>query len=266
MRKIIFLFCFLFLSFNLVSGKDLTLTTTTSLQDSGLLDYLIPKFEAKFNYKVKVIAVGSGEALELGKKGVADIILAHAPKKEKEFMEEGFGINRETFLYNSFVLLGPSDDPAKILGIRKISLAFLKIFQNKVNFISRSDNSGTDFKEKEIWKELKIAPRGEWYIETGQGMGESLLIAFQKKAYILSDRATYLVFKDKLNLKILLAYDPILANPYSIILVNTKKFPKADFKGANLLKEFLLSKEIQKEILNFGKEKFKENLFYPASF
>jgi len=241
--------------------KTLVIATTTSLYDSGLLDVIIPLFENKYGYEVKVLAIGTGEALKMGERGDADILLVHAPSAEKEFMERGLGKIRIKIMHNDFILTGPPNDPAKIKGLN-IFQAFKKIAETKTLFVSRGDNSGTHKKELEIWKKISLKPEGDWYIETGQGMGISLRIASEKGGYILCDKATYNTLRQNLNLEITVEGDKILYNPYHLIIVNPEKFPSINYASAKQFMEFILSKEVLEIIRNFGKEKYGEPLFY----
>ncbi len=244
------------------SPKDIILATTTSTQDSGLLDVLIPIFEKQSIYRVKTIAVGTGEALALGRRGEVDVLLVHSPKDEMEFVESGLGINRRPVMHNDFVIVGPKDDPAKIKG--KALLSALKfIISYKSTFISRGDNSGTDKKEKNLWEKVGAKPEKGVYIETGQGMGETLRIADQKMGYTLTDRGTYLALKETLDLVIMAEGNKELFNPYSVIEVNPAKFPKVHSSGARAFSDFIVSPEVQEIIRNFGKEKFGQSLFFP---
>jgi tungstate transport system substrate-binding protein len=247
--------------------KSIILATTTSTQDSGLLDVLIPIFEKKTGYLVKTIAVGSGQAIAMAKRGEADVLLVHSPKDEEKFMGEGFGINRRIVMHNDFILVGPHNDRANIKGNRSIFSAFKKIALAKTLFISRGDKSGTNMKELEIWKRIGINPEGErWYIETGLGMGLTLNVASEKEGYTLTDRGTYLALKKNIQLDIMVEKDPFLFNIYHVIEVNPKKWPKVNNKGAKAFSDFIVSKEAQEIIKNFGIEKFGVPLFYPDAY
>lgn len=244
-------------------AATITLATTTSTQDTGLLDQLVPEFEKKYNIKVKVIAVGTGEAIKLGEKGDADVLLVHSKKAEEEFVSGGFGLERIKVMHNDFVIVGPANDPAKIKGLTSID-AFKKLAAaNKFVFISRGDDSGTDKKEKSIWEKAQISPKGDWYISIGQGMGATLTMANEKQAYTLSDRGTYLAKRDKFKLDILAEGDKDLLNPYSVIAVSPQKYPQIHNAEANKFIEFITSAEVQKEIGEFGKAKFGQALFVP---
>ena len=209
--------------------KTVILATTTSTQDSGLLDVLLPVFEKKTGYFVKTIAVGSGQAMAMGQKGEADVLLVHSPDAEQKFVAEGYGINRKLIMHNDYIIVGSSEDPAKIKGIKSSSEAFKKIASAKTLFLSRGDNSGTHSKEKSIWKTAGINPEGEkWYQQTGLGMGQTLSVAAEKKGYTLADRGTYLALKKNLGLDILVEGDAILLNIYHVIEVNPAKWPKVN--------------------------------------
>jgi tungstate transport system substrate-binding protein len=238
------------------------LATTTSVQDTGLLDILVEAFQKKSGITVKAVAVGTGQALQLGRQGEADILWVHSPDDEKQFVEEGYGINRITFMHNDFVLLGPENDPAGVKGTANIIEAFKKINQAKVLFVSRGDKSGTHNKELKLWKEAGITPEKERYLETGQSMAQTAQVANEKQAYSLVDRSTYLSLKKSLNLIIVSQGDEKLRNNYSLILVNPEKFPKVNAKGAKVFFDYLLSKETKEIVEAYGKEKFGQQLFF----
>jgi tungstate transport system substrate-binding protein len=244
--------------------KNLILATTTSTQDSGLLDVLIPIFEKKTGYFVKTIAVGSGQAMTMGKKGEADVLLVHSPAAEKEFMAGGNGTHRTLVMHNDFIIVGPPADPATVKMTKSAPTAFKKIALSKSLFMSRGDNSGTHAKEKAIWKATGINPEKEkWYQQTGLGMGQTLNVAAEKKAYTLADRGTYLALKKNLGLDILNQGDSILLNVYSVIPVNPAKFKKINAEGAQAFADFMVAPETQKIIGTFGVEKFGSPLFFP---
>lgn len=262
-------FLFVFMIINVISvahasSRHVILATTTSTQDSGLLDVLIPIFQKKTGYIVKTIAVGSGQAIALGQRGEADVLLVHSPEAEKKFIVEGYGMNRKIVMHNDFVVVGPSEDPAKIKGIKPSSESFKKIASAKNLFISRGDNSGTYSKEKEIWKLTGINPeREKWYQQTGLGMGQTLNVTAEKKGYTLADRGTYLALKKNINLNILVEGDAILLNIYHVIGVNPAKWPKVNASGAKAFADFMVSKEAQEIIRTFGVDKFGSPLFFP---
>jgi tungstate transport system substrate-binding protein len=244
-------------------AQSITLGTTTSAQDSGLLDVLVPKFKAETGIDVKTIAVGSGQALELGRRGDADILLVHDPAGEERFMAAGQGSRHESLMANDFILVGPAADPAKIKEASSISDAFQRLAKTGSLFISRGDESGTHQKERIIWKQAGIEPAGDWYIRAGAGMGQVLRMASQKRAYTLSDRGTFLAQKEGLELVIVREGDKILENPYSILLVNPANHPGIHAEGASRFADFLLSPETQKLIGDFGVDRFGQPLFYP---
>ena len=244
--------------------KTIILATTTSTQDSGLLDVLLPIFEKKTGYFVKTIAVGSGQAMAMGQKGEADVLLVHSPEAERKFIAEGYGVNRRLIMHNDYIIVGPSEDPAKIKGVKSSSEAFKRIASMKILFISRGDNSGTHSKERTIWKAAGINPEGEkWYQQTGLGMGQTLNVAAEKKGYTLADRGTYLALKKNLNLNILVEGDAILLNIYHVIEVTPAKWAKVNAAGGKAFSDFMVSKETQDIIKTFGIDKFGSPLFFP---
>ena len=243
--------------------SHIILATTTSTVDSGLLDVLIPIFEEQSGITVKTIGVGSGMALKMGRLGTADVLLVHSPAEEEKLMAEGSGLNRRAVMHNDYVLCGPADDPAKVRAADGIADAFRRIATKQVLFISRGDRSGTHVKELSLWPTLGSTLSNTWHLESGQGMGATLMIANQKKAYTLADRATYLAFRSKLKLVILGEGDVKLMNPYHIIEVSQAKHSKVNSKGAKAFSEFILSPVIQKQIAEFGKSKYGQSLFFP---
>jgi tungstate transport system substrate-binding protein len=244
--------------------KNLILATTTSTQDSGLLDVLIPLFEKKTGYFVKTIAVGSGQAMAMGQKGEADVLLVHSPDAEKKFMAEGSGVNRLIVMHNDFIVVGPATDTAGIKGSKSTPEAFKQIAAAGSLFMSRGDNSGTHAKENGIWKAAGIKPEGQkWYQQTGLGMGQTLNVAAEKKGYTLADRGTWLSLQQKLGLPILMEGDPILLNVYHVIQVNPAKWPKLNVDGAKAFSDFMVSAETQGIIKTFGVEKYGGALFFP---
>jgi len=244
--------------------QNLILATTTSTQDTGLLDVLIPIFEKKTGYFVKTIAVGSGQAMTMGAKGEADVLLVHSQAAEKKFMAAGNGVNRRLVMHNDFIVVGPHADPAALKGTGKATEGFKKIAAKQALFVSRGDNSGTHAKEKEIWKAGGIQPEGQkWYQQTGLGMGQTLNVAAEKRGYTLTDRGTYLALQKNLGLAILLEGDAVLLNIYHVIEVNHAKWPKVNAPGAKAFADFTVSKEVQKIIKTFGVAKFGSPLFFP---
>jgi tungstate transport system substrate-binding protein len=244
-------------------SKDIILATTTSTQDSGLLDVLVPAFEEASGYTVKTVAVGSGEALKLGEEGNADVLLVHSPAAEKELVEAGYGIDRRLVMHNSYLIVGPSADPAKVKGMTSAVDAFTAIAGTESTFVSRGDESGTHTKELGYWKKAEITPEGAWYLETGQGMAATLRVTSEKAGYTLTDIATWLATEDQLELESLVTDDPSLLNPYHVIQVNPEKFPKVNAAGGNAFADFLLSAEAQAMIGEFGVEEFGQQLFVP---
>lgn len=244
--------------------SEIILATTTSTYDSGLLDELIPVFEKETGYKVKPIAVGTGEAIAMGERGEADLLLVHARTAEDEFVLNGYGTERRDVMHNDFVIIGPGDDPAGISGLTAAS-AFTAISESNTLFISRGDDSGTNKKEIAIWDEARTTPEGDWYLESGQGMGATLRIADEKQAYTLADRGTYLSQQESLSLVILAGSDEILFNPYGVIPVNPEKHRDIDinYKGAIAFIEFITGEKGQSIIKEFGVEQYGQPLFYP---
>lgn len=273
---VVFLLCISQLFSSLVfagENKTVVLATTTSVQDTGLLDVLVDGFHKKTDYVVKAIAVGTGQAIQLGKTGEADILWVHSLDDEIQFVKEGYGFGRTTFMYNDFVVLGPKNDPAKVKGLKTAAEGFKKIAAAKVLFISRGDNSGTHKKEKKLWETAGVSFRNfpaypetpmdkQYYMEVGQGMAATVNVANQKLAYCLADRSTYVSLKKSLELVILIEGDEALLNHYSLILVNPEKFPKVNSAGAKAFFEYLLSSETKSIVENFGKDKFGQQIFY----
>jgi tungstate transport system substrate-binding protein len=241
---------------------ELILATTTSTQDSGLLDVLLPIFEEENNVKVKTIAVGTGQALEMGTKGEADVLLVHAPKSEEELVTSGDAVNRKRVMYNDFILVGPKDNPANVSG-EDINAAFKKISEVKANFVTRGDDSGTHKKELGIWTAVNIQPAGDTYISTGQGMGASLQIANEKNGYILTDRATWLAQEKNLtNLQIVVEGGKDLMNIYHVMQVNPEKHDMVNSSDAEKFVEFMIDSETQDVIESFGKQEYGQSLFF----
>jgi tungstate transport system substrate-binding protein len=247
------------------ASKPVILSTTTSTQDSGLLDVLVPLFENKSGYRVKTSSVGTGQALELAAKGEADVALVHAPPLEKKYVADGKLLNRRLVMYNDFIIIGPAADPAKIKSTRSSVQAMKLISGSQARFVSRGDNSGTHNLEKSLWKEAGIEPRGGWYIESGQGMGATLGIANERNAYTITDRATYLAYQKRLTLPILLEGDKPLFNIYSVLEVNPANGPRINTVGGKAFADFMVAPETQAVIKNFGLEKYGQPLFVPVA-
>jgi tungstate transport system substrate-binding protein len=243
--------------------REIILATTTSTYDSGLLDELLPIFESQTDFIVKTVAVGTGKALKMGEDGNADVLLVHAPAAEMELMDGGSGAERLLVMHNDFVLVGPAEDPAGIKGMSNAAEALAKIQAEGAVFVSRGDDSGTHKKELSLWEETGTMPEGDFYLESGQGMGSTLRIASEKSAYTMTDRATYLATRDDLNLDILVEGDPVLLNVYHVITVNPEKWPKINYDGATAFAKFLIMPETQASIGEFGVDKFGQPLFFP---
>jgi tungstate transport system substrate-binding protein len=248
--------------------QSMILATTTSTYDSGLLNFLIPIFEQSNHVKVKIISVGTGQAIATGRNGDADVLLVHARAQEDQFMADGFGLFRKDVMYNDFIIIGPESDPAKIKGMTDAAAAFAKLAASDSTFISRGDKSGTNTKELDIWKSAGITPAGKsWYLSAGQGMGEVLMMADQKQAYTLTDRATYLAYEEggKIHLPILVQGSQGLLNPYGLMPVNPAKYPKVKVDLAIRFSDFMTGLPGQELIKSFGVAQYGQTLFYPDS-
>jgi tungstate transport system substrate-binding protein len=241
------------------------LSTTTSTQDSGLLDVLVPMFERQSGYTVKTIAIGTGQALALAARGEADVVLAHAPALEKKYVDEGKMLNRRLVMYNDFVIIGPANDPAGIKPMTSAAQALKAIAHAGARFVSRGDNSGTHILEKSLWKLAGVEPAAPWYIEAGQGMGATLGVADDRKAYTLTDRGTFLAYQKRLRLPILLQGDRPLLNIYSVMEVNPANGARVNTAGGKAFADFMLAPEAQGVIKTFGTDKFGQPLFVPIA-
>lgn len=248
--------CFVFLP-RVKAEEILRLATTTSTYETGLLDYILPPFEKNHNLKVHIISVGTGKAILLGENGDVDIILVHARQEEDKFVKEGYGVNRRDVMYNDFVFLGPKDDPAGIKEADSAAEVLLRIYQKQAVFISRGDDSGTDKKEKVLWQESNIIPKGKWYLESGQGMSATLLMADEKNAYCLVDRATYIVHYKNLRLKLLFESDKDLFNPYGVVAVSPYRYPHVKYELSMALIAWVTSLDCQKMIEEYKKDGHK---------
>jgi tungstate transport system substrate-binding protein len=246
-------------------SRTVILSTTTSTQDSGLLDVLLPLFEKQTGYLVKTVSVGTGQALALAAKGDADVALVHAPALEKKYVADGKLLNRRLVMYNDFVIIGPKDDPAKIRSAKTSAAALKAIEQAKASFVSRGDNSGTHTLEKTLWKEAGVEPKGSWYIEAGQGMGATLAIANERNAYTITDRGTLLALSKRVVLPILIEGDRALLNIYSVMEVNPANGPRINSAGGKAFADFMVASQTQAVIKNFGLEKFRQPLFVPVA-
>jgi tungstate transport system substrate-binding protein len=247
------------------TNKNVILSTTTSTQDSGLLDVLVPLFEKQTGYSVKTVSVGTGQALAMAAKGDADVALVHAPSLEKKYVADGKLLNRRLVMYNDFVIIGPKNDPAKVKSAKTALGALKLIEQSKSPFVSRGDNSGTHNLEKTLWKEAGIQPKGDWYIEAGQGMGATLNIANERNAYTITDRGTYLALRNRVTLPILVEGDKVLLNIYSVMEVNPANGPRVNAVGGKVFADFMVAPQTQNVIKSFGVEKFGQPLFVPVA-
>src|SRR5438034_3438809 len=246
-------------------SNTVILATTTSTQDSGLLDLLVPMFEKKIGMTVKTISVGTGQALALAARGEADVALVHAPSVERKYVEEGKMRNRRLVMYNDFIVIGPGDDPAKIKGTPRVADGLKRIADTQSRFVSRGDKSGTHVLELGLWKQAGVEPKGAWYIESGQGMGATLGIANDRRAYTITDRGTYLAFQKRISLPVLVERDRPLLNVYSVMEVNPANGPRVNAAGGKAFADFMLSAEVQAVIKTFGVDKYGQALFAPIA-
>jgi len=246
---------------DVMAQARLRMSTTTSTENSGLLGVLLPPFEKANNVKVDVISVGTGKSIKLGENGDVDVVFVHARPLEDKFVADGFGVDRKDVMYNDYIIIGPKEDPAKVKEAKSAAEAFKKIAEAKADFISRGDESGTHQKEKEVWKAVGIKPEGKWYMEAGQGMGQVIQMAFDKKGYTLADRGTYLSYAGKENVPILLEGDKILFNPYGVIAVNPKKYPNVQYDLAKKFIDYVTGPEGQKIIADY--KIGGQQLFFP---
>jgi len=246
-------------------SRTVIVSTTTSTQDSGLLDVLVPLFERQTGYSVKTVSVGTGQALALAARGEADVTLCHAPALERTYVAEGKMHDRRLVMYNDFLLVGPGADPAKIRGESRVVAAMKKIAAAGARFVSRGDRSGTHILEQTLWKEAGITPAAPWYIESGQGMGATLGIANDRQAYTLTDRATFLAFSKRVDLRSMVEGDRLLLNIYSVMEVNPANGPKVNVEGGRAFATFMLSASTQAVIMTFGVDKYGQPLFVPIA-
>ncbi|UCD15221.1 MAG: substrate-binding domain-containing protein [Candidatus Omnitrophota bacterium] len=242
-----------FLNNNAGAEEILRIATTTSTYETGLLDYIFPPFEKKYDTKIHIISVGTGKAIKLGENGDVDVILVHAREAEDKFVNDGFGVNRRDVMYNDFIILGPQSDAAGVSGLKDAKEALKRIYYTRPTFISRGDDSGTHKKEKHLWEKAGVTPKGNWYLETGQGMNATLRVADEKSAYVMIDRATYLSNKNNITLKKLVEADKDLFNPYGIIAINPYKYPHVKHKLSMALIGWITSPQCQKMIENYKK-------------
>jgi tungstate transport system substrate-binding protein len=245
------------------ADPEIVLATTTSVRDAGLLQAILPAFEEARGYRIKVIAVGSGQAMELARQGEADILILHAPEQEREFVSAGFGTERRALMHNEFVVVGPRDDPAGARG-SDVLVALRSIARGDALFVSRADRSGTHVKESGLWALAGVERDRSWYRESGQGMSATLQIANELRAYTLTDIGTLLSHEYPLDLEVLVEGDSRLTNPYHVVLANPDRFPWLNAAGAAVLRDYLLSAETQRAIGEFGRERFGRSLFEPA--
>ena len=246
-------------------SNTVILSTTTSTQDSGLLDVLVPMFEKKTGMTVKTISVGTGQALALAARGEADVALVHAPSVERKYVEEGKMQNRRLVMYNDFVIIGPEDDPARIKGMTKAVDALKRIAETQSRFVSRGDKSGTHVLEQGLWKQAGVDPKGAWYIESGQGMGQTLGIANDRRAYTITDRGTWLAFQKRVSLPVLVEKDKPLLNIYSVMEINPANGPRVNTAGGKAFADFMVAPETQAVIRIFGVDKYGQPLFVPIA-
>jgi tungstate transport system substrate-binding protein len=246
-------------------SPDVILATTTSTRDAGLLDSLLPVFERQTRYRVKVIAVGSGQALAMGRRGDADVVLSHAPEAERVLVDSGYFVRRRLVMHNEFLVVGPAADPAGLRGLSDAVAALRRLVERRAPFVSRGDQSGTHQREQLLWKRTGIAPptRDGWYVESGQGMGATLQLADEKRAYTLTDRATYLAWRDKLQLVPMVEGDSLLYNVYHVLELNPKNAGRVNLAGGRALADFFVAPETQALIAEFGKARFGQSLFVP---
>jgi len=243
-----------------IAAEHLRLATTTSTENSGLLAELIPPFETANNCLVDVIAVGTGKAIKLGENGDVDVVMVHARNKEDKFVADGYGVDRRDVMYNDFVILGPANDPAGIKGMTDAVSAMVDIAKVKATFVSRGDDSGTHAREKQLWQAAALQPAGDWYLEAGRGMGEVIIMAGERQGYTLCDRGTYLAFRSKTDLQIVVEGDQLLYNPYGVILVNPQKHPHVKTDLGKKFLDYLISDQAKSLIT--GYRKGGEQLFY----
>lgn len=250
---------------SVAQSRDIILATTTSTRDAGLLDSLLPVFEHRTGYRVKVIAVGSGQALAMGRRGDADVVLSHAPEAERALVDSGYFVSRRLVMHNEFLVVGPADDPAGLRGMSDAAAAFRKLAARHGPFVSRGDQSGTHQREQLLWKRvgLAIPPHALWYVESGQGMGATLQLADEKRAYTLTDRATYLAWRDKLHLVPMVEGDTLLYNVYHVLELDPRNARRINSAGGKALADFFVAPETQRLIGEFRKASFGQSLFVP---
>src|SRR5437867_2778730 len=246
-------------------SRDVVLASTTSTRDTGLLDSLLPIFEARTGYRVKLIAVGTGQSLTMGRRGDADVVLVHAPEAERVLVDSGYFVRRLLVMHNEFLIVGPAADPAGLRGMQDAAAALLRLAERGAPFASRGHNSGTEQRERRLWqKACRARPEGEpWYVESGQGMGATLQMASEKKAYTLTDIGTYLAWKSKVDLVALVQGDPELYNVYHVLEPNPRNAPRINVTGGRAFADFMVDSATQRMIGEFGKARFGQGLFVP---
>jgi len=246
-------------------SRDVILATTTSTRDAGLLDLLQPIFERQSGYHLKVVAVGSGQALELGRRGDADVVLAHAPDAERVLADSGYFVKRRLVMHNDFLIVGPPGDPAGLRGLTDAVAALRRLSERTQPFVSRGDQSGTHKLEQKLWRIATIQPPGpgSWYVEAGHGMGETLQMADEKRAYTITDRATYLAWRDKVQLVPMVQGDTLLYNVYHVLELNPRNAPRINVAGGKAFADFMVAPATQAVIGDFGKTRFGQSLFIP---
>jgi tungstate transport system substrate-binding protein len=255
-------------SSTVLQSREIILATTTSTRDAGLLDSLLPFFERETGYQVKVIAVGSGQALALGRRGDADVVLSHAPEAERVLADSGYLLRRRLVMHNDFLIVGPASDPAGLRGLTDAVAAMRRVAAAGARFVSRGDRSGTNLLELKLWKLAAIEPpattgEGGWYLDAGQGMAATLQMADEKRAYTITDRATYLAWRDRVQLVPLAGGDPVLYNVYHVMEVNPRNAPRVNARGARTLADWFIAPATQRLIGAFGTSRFGQSLFAP---
>jgi tungstate transport system substrate-binding protein len=245
--------------------RDVIVATTTSTQDSGLMDLLVPMFERQSGYRVKLISAGTGQSLTMGARGDADVVLGHAPELEEKYVAQGAFVNRRLVMYNDFVVVGPPADPLKIRGMRRLAEVFQRIAEAQATFISRADQSGTHIRELALWERAGVKPGGAWYVQTGQGQGATLNIASEKHGYALTDRGTYLALRRHLALEIVFEKARPLLNIYHVMEINPGRHPRVNLEGGRAFADFLVSPAAQAAIAAYGADKYGQPLFFAAA-
>jgi len=265
LKKTLILLSLVWVSALRLQTREVVLASTTSTRDTGLLDSLLPIFEARTGYRVKLIAVGTGQSLTMGRRGDADVVLVHAPEAERVLVDSGYFVRRLLVMHNEFLIVGPAADPAGLRGMQDAAAALLRLAERRAPFVSRGDNSGTEQRERMLWQKAgRARPEGEpWYVESGQGMGATLQMASEKKAYTLTDIGTYLAWKSKVDLVALVQGDPELYNVYHVLEPNPRNAPRINVTGGHAFADFMVDSATQRMIGEFGKARFGQGLFVP---